>query len=147
MSRLWNLFRKTKLDRQLDEEFQFHVDMLIEQYLKRGLTREQAEREARREFGAVEAAKDAYRDQRGWPWLDDWVLDLRHAVRLLLRYPGPLRLIVDAANDSPMSLHVQVPDLDIVPIEGSSHWLMLDRPDEFGLALKEFLDATSELPQ
>ena len=88
MSRLWNLFRKTKLDRQLDEEFQFHVDMLTEQYLKRGLTREQAEREARREFGAVEAAKDAYRDQRGWPWLEDWVLDLRHAVRLLLRYPG-----------------------------------------------------------
>ena len=66
---------------------------------------------------------------------------------LLLRYPGSLRLIVDAANDSPMSLHVQVPDLDIVPIEGSSHWLMLDRPEDFGLALKEFLDATSEPPQ
>lgn len=61
---------------------------------------------------------------------------------LLLRYPGPVRLIVDAANDSPMSLHAQVPDLDIVSIEGSSHWLMLDRPDQFALALKEFLDAT-----
>lgn len=88
MSRLWNVFRKAKLDRQLDEEFRFHVDMLTEHHLKRGLTREQAEREARREFGALEAAKDAYRDQRGWPWLEDWVLDLRHAVRLLLRYPG-----------------------------------------------------------
>ncbi len=63
------------------------------------------------------------------------------ARKLLLRYPGPLRLIVDAANDSPMSLHAQVPDLDIVPIAGASHWLMLDRPAEFVLALKEFVDA------
>ncbi len=66
---------------------------------------------------------------------------------LLLRYPGPVRLIVDAANDSPMSLHAQVPDLDIVPVAGASHWLMLDRPDEFVLALKEFLDATLEVPK
>ena len=63
------------------------------------------------------------------------------ARKLLLRYPGPLRLIVDAANDSPMSLHAQLPDLDIVPIDGSSHWLMLDRPEQFALALKEFVDA------
>jgi pimeloyl-ACP methyl ester carboxylesterase len=68
------------------------------------------------------------------------------ARKLLLRYPGPVRLIVDAGNDSPMSLHAQVPDLDIVPIDGSSHWLMLDRPQEFALALKEFVDAQS-VPQ
>jgi len=66
--------------------------------------------------------------------------------QLLLRYPGPVRLLVDAANDSPMSLHAQVPDLDIVRIEGTSHWLMLDRPEQFALALKEFVDAQS-VPQ
>ncbi len=65
---------------------------------------------------------------------------------LLLRYPGPVRLIVDAANDSPMSLHAQLPDLDIVSIDGASHWLMLDRPEQFDLALKEFVDAQS-VPQ
>jgi pimeloyl-ACP methyl ester carboxylesterase len=65
---------------------------------------------------------------------------------LLLRYPGPVRLIVDAANDSPMSLHAQLPDLDIVSIDGASHWLMLDRPEQFALALKEFVDAQS-VPQ
>lgn len=63
---------------------------------------------------------------------------------LLSRYPGPVRLIVDAANDSPMSLHAQMPDLDIVPVDGASHWVMLDRPEQFALALKEFVDATSE---
>jgi 3-oxoadipate enol-lactonase len=63
---------------------------------------------------------------------------------LLLRYPGPVRLIVDAANDSPMSLHAQVSDLDIVPVEGASHWLMLDQPAAFALPLKEFVNATTE---
>lgn len=47
---------------------------------------------------------------------------------LLARYPGPVRLIVDAANDSPMSLHAQHPDLDVVPVEGTSHWINLDQP-------------------
>jgi pimeloyl-ACP methyl ester carboxylesterase len=65
---------------------------------------------------------------------------------LLLHYPGPVRLIVDAANDSPMSLHAQLPDLDIVSIHGASHWLMLDQPEQFALALKEFVDAQS-VPQ
>jgi pimeloyl-ACP methyl ester carboxylesterase len=59
---------------------------------------------------------------------------------LLSRYPGPLRLIVDAANDSPMSLHQQVPDLDVVPVEGTSHWVMLDRPSAVHEAIGEFLE-------
>jgi pimeloyl-ACP methyl ester carboxylesterase len=50
------------------------------------------------------------------------------ARKLLLRYPGPVRLIVDAANDSPMSLHAQHQDLDVIPIEGTSHWINLDQP-------------------
>ena len=45
-----------------------------------------------------------------------------------------------------MSLHAQVPDLDVVRIEGASHWLMLDQPEQFALALKEFVDAQS-VPQ
>ena len=78
------------------------------------------------------------RDTLGAAYTAMFATDAR---RLLLRYPGPVRLIVDAANDSPMSLHAQVPHLDIVPIEGASHWLMLDRPEPFALALKEFVDA------
>jgi pimeloyl-ACP methyl ester carboxylesterase len=80
------------------------------------------------------------RDTLGGAYTAMFATDAR---QLLVRFPGPLRLIVDAANDSPMSLHAQVPDLDIVPIAGASHWLMLDRPAEFALALKEFVDAQS----
>lgn len=83
------------------------------------------------------------RDTLGGAYTAMFATDAR---ALLLRYPGPVRLIVDAANDSPMSLHAQLPDLDIVSIEGASHWLMLDRPEQFALALKEFVDAQS-VPQ
>ncbi len=54
---------------------------------------------------------------------------------LLSRYPGPVRLIVDAANDSPMALHAQHPDLDVVPVEGTSHWIPLDQPGAIATAL------------
>lgn len=47
---------------------------------------------------------------------------------LLLRYPGPVRLIVDDANDSPMALHAQRGDLDVSRIAETSHWIPLDAP-------------------
>ena len=83
------------------------------------------------------------RDTLGAAYTAMFATDAR---QLLLRYPGPVRLIVDAGNESPMSLHCQVPDLDVVTIEGSSHWLMLDRPEQFALALKDFVNAQS-VPQ
>lgn len=88
MSRLMNLFRKARLDRQMDEEFQFHLDMLVEKLMSNGMTREQALAEARREFGSLELVRDQYRDQRGVPWLAELLTDLRHGLRLMRRNPG-----------------------------------------------------------
>src|SRR4029453_8567739 len=83
-----NLFRKSRLDQQLDEEFEFHLDVLTERFVKQGMPRSQAEREARRQFGGVERAKEAYRDQRGVAWFEDLMMDLRHGGRLLQRNPA-----------------------------------------------------------
>jgi predicted permease len=83
-----NLFRKSRLDQQLDEEFEFHLDLLTERFVKQGMPRSQAEREARRQFGGVERAKEAYRDQRGVAWFEDLMMDLRHGGRLLQRNPA-----------------------------------------------------------
>ena len=52
MSRFFNLYRKKRLDRQMDEEFQFHLDQLTEQLMISGVSREQAVLEARRQFGS-----------------------------------------------------------------------------------------------
>jgi pimeloyl-ACP methyl ester carboxylesterase len=59
----------------------------------------------------------------------------------LLRYPGPKFAIVTARNDTPLSLHQAVPGFRHVVIRGTSHWIQLDKPDEFNKALDGFLTA------
>ncbi len=60
---------------------------------------------------------------------------------LLAAYPGPLLLVVDGANDSPFSLHAQQPALPRRVVEGTSHWIPLDRPAAFHAILDDFLAA------
>ena len=56
--RLRSLFRGTALDRELNEELQFHVDHLIETYVARGLSPDAARREALLVIGGVEQRKE-----------------------------------------------------------------------------------------
>ncbi len=88
MSRFFNLFRKKRLDRQMDEEFEFHLDQLAAQLMNSGITRHQALREARRQFGSLQSVREVYRDQQGVPWLADLFADLRHGLRLMKRNRG-----------------------------------------------------------
>lgn len=89
MQRLLNmLWRRRDLDRRLDEEAASHLAMLTADLVKQGRTPEDAAREARRQFGSLAAERDAHRDARGLPWLDDLVGDLRYALRAMRRSPG-----------------------------------------------------------
>jgi TonB family protein len=63
-SRLLNVFRSEALERDLDEELQFHVQLRIEQNLRRGMTQEQAEVDAYARFGSLDRAKAGMRDAR-----------------------------------------------------------------------------------
>jgi putative ABC transport system permease protein len=73
---------------QLDDEVEFHLAMLAEDYARRGMTPEDARTAARRTFGGVTQVKEAYRDQRGLPAIDTFVQDARYALRTLRRTPG-----------------------------------------------------------
>lgn len=75
-------------ERRMDTEFRFHLESQIEDYVGQGMSREEAELLARREFGAVELAKDECRDQRPTQWLDNLLLDLRYAWRSLWKNQG-----------------------------------------------------------
>jgi esterase len=57
----------------------------------------------------------------------------------LIRYKGPKLAVVTPANDMPYSLHNLALDLPHVVVTGTSHWLHLDRPEEFNRILNEFL--------
>ena len=88
VKRLAGSFSKSARDAELDEELGAHLDELVDEKVRRGMTLEEARRAARREFGGVEQTREAYRELRGLPLLDTMRQDLRFAVRGLTRRRG-----------------------------------------------------------
>ena len=86
--RLAALFRRRRLEDDLDDELRSHLEMAVELNLSKGMSPEDARREALRGFGGVEQTKELYRDQRGLPMLETTWQDLRFGLRLLRRSPG-----------------------------------------------------------
>jgi predicted permease len=88
LQRLTSLFRRRQLDADLDEEVRTHLDLLVAEYQRRGMSITEARSAARRAFGGVEQMKENYRDRRGLPWIDDAAQDMRYAFRGLMASPG-----------------------------------------------------------
>ena len=86
--RLLSLLRRRRLDRELDAELGHHIESLETEYIARGLSPGEARLAARRDFGGIARTREAYREQRGVPFLDTMVKDLRFAARMLRRAPG-----------------------------------------------------------
>ena len=87
LARLLDVLRRRTLERELDEELQTHIDMLVDEYTAGGLSREDASRAARVRLGGIEQTKEAVRDLRT-VWFEPVWQDLRHAFRSLQRSPG-----------------------------------------------------------
>ena len=88
LSRCAGLFGGKKLDDELDEELQAHVELAIEENRERGMNEEQARIAALRAFGGVTQTRESYRAQRGLPWLEGAARNLRYAVRQLRKSPS-----------------------------------------------------------
>src|SRR5260370_30782844 len=67
LHRLAALFRRGRLEGDLDEELRSHLEMAADRNLRKGMSAEDAPREAIRSFGAVEQANEKYRDHPGLP--------------------------------------------------------------------------------
>lgn len=88
ISRLWGTLSPGRTDRDLEQELRLHVELAAEERRRVGQSPESAKRTAAIDSGGIAQALEALRDQRGLPWLDDLVCDVRHACRLLRRNPA-----------------------------------------------------------
>jgi predicted permease len=86
--RLRSLFAWRRTERELDAELRAHLELLQQENIRKGLSREEAAQAARREFGGLEQTKEIYRDQRGLPFVSNFLRDARHSMRILRRSPG-----------------------------------------------------------
>lgn len=86
--RLRALLFSAREDRELEEEFRFHLDKETDSQLARGVSVEQARRRARVAFGGTDRMKEEVIDARGVRPLADLGRDVRYALRTLRRSPG-----------------------------------------------------------
>jgi len=88
LSRLRALVRSRQMDREIDDEITSHLAEATEEYVRQGLSPEEARRAARRSFGGETQTKEVYRQVRSFVWLEELPRDLRYALRTLRRSPA-----------------------------------------------------------
>ncbi len=69
VQRLRSSFSHPAMDQELDEEMKAHLEMAIEENIKRGMSAEEAWRQAQVRLGGVEQAKQQQRNARGFQGL------------------------------------------------------------------------------
>src|SRR5688572_20852782 len=82
-----SLVRGRALDRELDDELSWHLDHLIEANVARGLSPEAARREALVAMGGLQQRREECRDRRFGRIVEQWVQDVRYALRALGHSP------------------------------------------------------------
>lgn len=86
--RMLHLGRRRKSEAILDGELGFHLQMEIEDNLRRGMSPIEARRRALIALGGQDQTKEAYRETRSIRWLDEFRQDLRYGIRTMARNRG-----------------------------------------------------------
>jgi predicted permease len=82
------LRRDDALEREMEREMKFHLDMSAKRNVEHGMTPDAAVRQAKLAFGSIDAAREAAREAHRTRVVENVVADVRFAVRALLRAPS-----------------------------------------------------------
>ena len=78
----------TGMDRELDSEVTFHLEMETQKNIRQGIPPDEARALALRSFGPMTRHKEEARDARGVSWLEELMKDVRYGIRQLTKNPG-----------------------------------------------------------
>lgn len=88
MRRLMSLFRKRRLESQIDSELRFHIEQKAAELIGQGVEPGEARRRAMAKLGGVEAIKQEWRESRVTYFLESFFTDMRYAFHTLRKSPG-----------------------------------------------------------
>jgi predicted permease len=88
IARIAAFFRRGRLDDELAEEIELHVELRRQSLIAEGMDPHDAALEARRRFGNVTAIREETREMWGFPSLDTLMQDARYGLRLMRRSPA-----------------------------------------------------------
>ena len=87
--RLRNFFSGSRgAEQDFTAEMQSNLQLHIDENLRRGMSAEEARRNALMRLGGVVQTEEIVRDRRSLPWMESFAQDFRFAVRMLLKNPG-----------------------------------------------------------
>lgn len=86
--RLRNFLRPERADREMTREVESHLQLLEDDFRRKGMDAADARLAAKRTYGGVEQAKELHRQERSWFWLEQFRQDVRESKRSLLRNPA-----------------------------------------------------------
>jgi putative ABC transport system permease protein len=144
------------MDRELDSEVRFHIEMETQKYIAQGMAPDDARQLAFRNFGPMEKHKEEAREARGVSWLEELMADLRYGARTLLKNPGFATLAIltlglgIGANTAIFSV-INGVLLKPLPYENGDRLVLLQQAatrtnqQNFGVSIKELYDYREQL--
>ncbi len=139
--RLRSLFRRSRVEQELREEFEYHLQRKIEHLRSQGLPENEARNAALRAMQGMEQQKEKCREARCVSWIEDLVSDLHYALRAFRKHPSLALVITTSlalgigANTAIFSL-INAVSLKMLPVHEPGrlmllNWSAKDWPQEF----------------
>jgi hypothetical protein len=79
---------RSRMESEMDAELHFHIETFTADLVRTGVSRQEALRRARIEFGGIERVKEGGREARGVNLVETFVQDIRFGLRMLRKNPG-----------------------------------------------------------